>query len=490
MMNTKIPRRAFLLSALPLSTLWAGRKVVIDERKELPWPVATYVESPVDDIISEDAALLKAYVVPVTLDQPVVMEIDYIADQSGAGKEVPADIGQSVRSVFERIGEPFLTFRTWTSIASSAHGSVLLAPRGPDHPKPPEPSYRVVGVVAGYKETLVRNKNNKFALTFGGGHTSTDIQAQLDKIRAITTLSISLTLERPDTVAVPGTTVDYEIDIAKDERSRDIGLYVGGSGMGLGSKLTVTQSTADMIREAVAMAVIHMMGVAFQVPYYRCSKSFMPNPKLDKTVRTTFAGLADEQIEDCIRRFLFLSGKKVNPSGPMTAADRIVIRQGMSSRGFAEDYEGRIRMAMDLWSGLDYHKAGDIVDDLLVARQRQINQAATERTKETRPQSPAAPDSPSGGADPVAADFGWPPYARFVVLDLSGIADTALRNAVIEVAKTAEGCFEVRAHKNPALIGLRLSSSAVEIEKALKRSRLRIRYGWSTPNRLAVLPAQ
>src|SRR5260370_35603976 len=89
-MTTKIPRRTFLLSAFPLSTVWAGRKAVTDERKEIPWPVATYAESPVDAIISEDAAMLKAYVVPVTIDRPIVMKMDTIADQSGAGKEVPA----------------------------------------------------------------------------------------------------------------------------------------------------------------------------------------------------------------------------------------------------------------------------------------------------------------------------------------------------------------------------------------------------------------
>ena len=488
-MTTHMTRRA-LLFTLPLAgSAVAARKPTPDARKEFPIPVAIYAQGPSDDVLSDYATMLKAYVVPVTLDHPVVFEIDYIANQSGVDKDVPADLSSWVRSVLERIGDPFETYRTWPSIAGSAHGNVLLGPHGPDRPKPPVPSFRVVGVLSGFKETLVNNKNHKLDIAFGGGDTSTNIQAALDRTRTVTTLSVSLTLERPDTVAVRGTTVDYEIDIAKDEKNRSIGLYVGGSGIGVGAKLTASQNTSDMMREAVAMAVIHMTAAAFQVPYYRCSPSFSKNERLDKSVNRAFATLGDGQLEDSIRRYLFLAGKDVNPGGPVSAAERAVIRAEMTRRSLADNHEGRVEMAMQLWRTLDYHKAAERVDDLLVARQRQMNGAAA-RNAGNRGQQQPPPPPPPADAGLTAAEFGWPAYVRFVALDLSNIPDAAARNAVIRTAAACEGCYEVRPHRNPALFGLRLSSSPAEVDKALKRSGLAIRYSWAGPNRLVVAPAQ
>jgi hypothetical protein len=476
------------------------KKAPADPRKSLPAPVAVYSRGPADDVILNYSAMLTAYIVSVTLDQPIIVEIGYIANQSGVDKEVPADLSQSVRSVLDRIGAPFETFRTWPSIVGTPYGNIVAGGKqsmGGRQPtaqdEPPTPNFRINGVITEFKETIADNRNHKLDATFGGGHTSVDIQAELQKIRTVTTLSVSLTLERRNGTAVRGGTVDYKIDIAKDEKNRSIGLFVGGSGIGVGRKLTASQDTADLIREALSMAIVHMTAMALQVPYDRCSPSFDHNEFLDKSVRAAFAGLGDGALEENIRRYLFLGAARVNGSGPITASDRDEIAAELKRRGISNDYAGRVGLVTALWRELDYKNAALKVGGMLVARQRGVALAAERDAAKnlTQPQpAPVGPVSAQTTPGPSAAEYGWQPFVHFVTLDFSGIADAAVRNVVVRAASACEGCVEIRNHKNPAFVGLRVFSSAGEVEKALRRARLNVRWNWvDSQQRLIVLPA-
>src|SRR6059058_3338667 len=67
------------------------------------------VKRPMDQRLQDFGRMVRAY---TGLSGNVIVEIDYIANDSGISKELPSEVGYYAVSAFSRIGEPFRTTKT------------------------------------------------------------------------------------------------------------------------------------------------------------------------------------------------------------------------------------------------------------------------------------------------------------------------------------------------------------------------------------------
>ena len=474
----------FLCALVVLTSGCVSNKAIqsaLAKPAQLPVPVAPIRST--DAILVEFGAMLGPYVTAATGERPIPIEIDFIGNESGIDKELPTDLSQYARNVIEKIGGPFETYRTWPAIVASPRPAGSTALHFPnDRPKPPEPAYRVVGSLLRASERAVVGRDNRGDGMFGGGHTQTDLQLSGDQRRTITSLTLALTLEGPSGVAVRGASAEYRIEVEKNELNRSISIYVGGSGIGGGKKLTVTQDTGDALYNATAVAVMHLLGNALMVPYYRCGSLFPVDDALDNRVMNSLNRLTQSELERNVKRYLFADGYTMDMRGPdLTEEDRAVAVLEMRRRSLEfSDRGALVEFTMQLWKNLDYTNAAKRVADrisLSAQQQRErIEQAAREQA--------ALVVSP--------AEFGWPVSVRLVVVDLSRVKEGGAQDKIIAAVRTCAGCDEIRAHPTKMLLGIRLSSSPMEIQHALRASGLPLVYVWNnnaTP-RLILAPAK
>src|SRR5579872_5600386 len=271
-------------------------QTAITKSAVLPAPVA--VQRPLDATLADFGAMLGAYVTAATGERPIRIEIDFIGNESGIDKELPTDLGQYGRNVIEKIGAPFETYRTLPAFLSMPRpaGSSLALVLG-DRPKPPEPSYRLVGSLLRASERAVVGRDNRADGLVGGGHSQADLQITGDHRRTITSITLALTLESPNGVAVRGATAEYRIDVERSELNRSVSIYVAGSGIGGGKKVTLTQDSADALYDATAACIVHLLGNALLVPYYRSSPVFGVDEALVGRVQDAFNRLTRAELE-------------------------------------------------------------------------------------------------------------------------------------------------------------------------------------------------
>jgi len=432
-----------------------------------------------DPALADFGAMLAAYVTAADGDQSIIIEVDYVANDSG-NKDLPMDLSHYVRLALVRIGKPLEAYRKWPSILLATGPAAYTLPLLPDdRPKPPQPTFRLVGSLLRASERLAKGRDASGYALLGGGHTQTDAQAKSSRTRTLTDITVLLTLEYPNGVAVPGAAAEYRIYVERSESDSSFSVFVGGTGIGGGTKATVTQDAGAGIYEAVAMSVMHLLGNALLVPYDRCSPLFVRDQALDERARDAFSGLTRSGLEQNIKRYLFVQGYPLDKHGPdLTAEDRAIVTHEVHLRSLVFDSrEDMVRFAMELWRTLDYHKGAQTVHERIII----TRQAAVESIEQ------AAKRQRELAVGPL--EFGWSPLLSIVVLDLSHIQDSHTRDRILAIVRPH--CDEMRLHPTKMLVGLRISVRPFEIQQALRASRLRLGYAWfdaPTP-RLVVVPA-
>jgi hypothetical protein len=425
------------------------------------------VHRPIDEDLKKFEDMVRAYT--AVEERDITIEIDLVPPE-GLDEELPTDVGNYARQAIEDMGKPFTTFRTLPPVAllRAPAGSIIPLVQN-DRPKPPAPSFRLVGIVRRATDIVELDRNARVDVLAGEGHHSTDAQAQREHREKVTSLTLEFTLERPDGLAVRGATAAYRVRVERSERNRAVSVYVAGSGFGGGSRLTVTQEFGDALYDAVAASVMHLLGNALLVPYYRCNATF-PFPvdrALDERVRDALNRLTRAQLERNLKRFLYLAGFAMDLSGPdLTIADRAVVVLEMQRRSLEFlDRRALVELAFDLWKNLDYPQAAQRIDARLADTYRDLAEAAQREAE----------------AVVGPAEFGWPAEVRMVVLDLSRVPQAEAQEKIPAVVRACVGCDEIRLHTNKPLIGVRMSSLPSELQRALRQSRLPLEYVWTDP---------
>src|SRR5437588_4560686 len=160
--------------------------------------------------------MVMAYV--MTQEGNVVIEVDFIPNESGIDKEMPSDLGFYVRNAVEKIGTPFLTFRTLpNSTLLKTPAGITLPQVQRDQTKAPQAAYKIVGSLQRASERVQYGNDARADGLFGGGRSQTDAQVTGEHQRTGTTLTLALNVEKPDGLAVPGGTAVYRIAVERTE---------------------------------------------------------------------------------------------------------------------------------------------------------------------------------------------------------------------------------------------------------------------------------
>jgi hypothetical protein len=430
---------------------------------------------PIDADLERFGTMLRAY---RTEDTDLVLAVDFMPNDSGIDKELPADIGSYARSALEHIDRPVVTYRAWPALIGlkgpAANSIFLTSPP----PKLPAAAFKLVGELKRASEQVTVAKNGRGDTKFGGGHTASDVGVTRDDTRTITSVTLSFTLETPDLLAVRGTTVTYRIDVEHRERNQSFTVYVGGSGVGTGKRLTQTQDLGDALYDATASGVMSALGSALLIPYYRCSDVLEPDQALNRRVREAMNRMTRAELEQNIKKNLFVDGHdEMDMTSPgLSQNDRDVVEHEMNRRSldFA-DHDGLIEMAFQLWQGLDYVKGSARVDDRLaktyVARKEQMEAA------KLSPPSPPPPTQPWGNSP---KDFGWDDSVSMTVLDLSRVKEIIARDKILAAAVKCVGFQEIKTNSDRTVAGIRMSpQEPSEIQRVLRQNGFALDYIWS-----------
>jgi hypothetical protein len=484
--------RTFLCLALLASILLLAGcgavKTRITNIQPAPMPASTpvFVRPKLDDALASFAQMVQAY---LPQDRDLIVEVDFMGNNSGLEKELPADIGPYFVQVINRIGPPFRTFRTWESFP--ARGPAVLPPR--EQSKLPTPTYKLVGTLAGASEIGVRAGQRNIAIA----PPKSDIGHEKDFRETITDLTVECALEGPDHLVVPGATATYRIRIRRNEQGKSFSIYVAGSGVGVDNKLSETQDARDALYDVAAASAVHLLGRALLVPFYRSGSMFGNDSNLNDHVRNLLNQLAREQVEQNIKRLLFIDGDygmSNSGAGGLSDADRAVIILKMHERSL--DFSNRADLAQYaylLWANLNFVGG---------AERLRLLRAAQARDEAERALAAARNPPPEPGKSP--AEFGWPSDTPIIVLDLS-MVPIGMRQSIFAALRPCTRCKEMKSlDPDRTITGIRIVPSSdprqlkahlipapapEQIQHALRVSPLSLELIWTKPNqRLIVRP--
>lgn len=440
--------------------------VQIRDAKVLSEPAL--VRRPVDPVLENFGKMVRAYMAALE-ERTIAIEIDCLPNDTGIDKELPSEVGQFVRNAVEKIGKPFVTIRScpsWALLKTPAATTVGLLQQ--DRPKPPPADFKIVGSLQRASECLVEGGDNRIDVMAGNGSGQLNASATKERRRTVTCLTLTLNLEGRNGQVVKGAAAVYKMTVDKTELNRSISIYVGGSGIGGGRKVTLTQDVGDAISDAVAAAVIHVLGNALLVPFYRCDELFFPDRTLDERAREAFSRLTRAELEQNVNRYLLIDGYQTSwPNPNLTDGDRAIAVLEMRRRSLEfANREALVEFAFQLWKEIGYIKAAARVDDLVTLNVQGTRQLVeNEAVREARE-----------GISP--AKFGWPLTARIVVLDMTNVKTIDVRKKIVAVARACKGCDEIVADATATMVGIRVSSDPSEVQYALRRSGLKLQYVW------------
>ena len=467
---------AAFIAATPACAGDKALEKALQQTPPLPRPVE--VRRPVDDAIARFGQIALAYGIPMGYG-PITIEVDYLGNISMNDK-YPNDIGQYARDVLAK-ARVFRTFRTLPESAASKGSSGIVLPQLlRDRGTPPKPDFRLVGVIEGAEQVVVKGGNGRLDGQGGGGWTSTNGGANFDRGRTLTAITIALTLETLDSRDVEGASARYQISVEQTDSNRGVELYMGGNGFGLGSRLRITQNSSDAIYDLMAMSLIQILGTALRIPYDRCDAQFRRDAALEGRVRQDFGGLTDLELEDEIRRFMLVEGFKIGRQpGPLQSTDQAMLMLEMQHRGLRVDRAGMLEMAMQFWRGINYLDGANRVAEIHVEnnlRARQYREQEATQQAELR-------------LDP--REFGFPPGAHIKVVDLSRIGRPDLLQQISTTLQRCSVCGEMRWHPQKALIGINTAMKESELQYLINSTGLPLEFVWSHVElpRLLVVPS-
>jgi hypothetical protein len=174
-------------------------------------------------------------------------------------------------------------------------------------------------------------------------------------------------------VSIPGASATYRIDVVQLQRERTFSVYVAGSGVSLDSTVTITQHLDDAIYDATAASIIHLLGNALMVPYYRCSSVFQLDEELDKRVHDNLRRLTRQDLEHNIKVWMLVDGYPVAASDlrGLTDHDRAIMEVEMYHQSLDfNDPNVLVDFGFALWKDLDYLNGAKRVEADLAALAR------------------------------------------------------------------------------------------------------------------------
>jgi hypothetical protein len=457
---------------------WAGDKVL--EKALLGTPplrVPIEVRRPVDDVLRQFGLMEAAYRLPMG-NSEITIAINPLGNISGNDK-FPYDVSRYASDVFSKMR----VFRTFTSLPDGAalrdNSGVALSQLLNARETPPQPSFRLVGGIVNAEPVVVRETGGRLDAQFGGKHAMTNGGATGKRGGMLTALTISLSLQHPNSVEVEGASVRYRIIIEETDDSKGVQAAFLGNGFGFSASRKITQDSSFAIYDAMALALIHIMGNALRIPYFQCDNRLGYDTALENQVSQDFSKLTELELEDKLQRFMIVDGFNIGRQPvPLKPADRRVLNDELTKRALTADRRGMVRLAMQFWLSMRYldgaNRMAEInVNNILAKRQRE--------EQETVQRAPLPVDP---------REFGFAPGTNIVVIDLSRVGRPDVLKQISSVIRSCWSCGEVRWHPQKPLVGIHTTMKEAQIQYLISSTRVPFEYVWShvqTP-RLLIVP--
>jgi len=415
-------------------------------------PPPVRVERPITQSLASFGKLIRVY---TGFTDPMIVEVDFIANDSGLSEELPSDLGYYAVKAVSSIGEPFHTTRAYTTIAIHGTGAAY----GLGEKSQVEPVIKLKGLLlrASSRVETEGGVSAKLGVAIGhgggtiraardsGGNNKLGVGGTVSGANKLTGLRVGFFLTTPEGITIPGPTAEYEVLSRTEEGEYDVSISFGDSELGGGKTVKVSHDAGNAISDATAACVMQLLGHWLMVPYYRCDPSMKDDENLKERLYSTLSKQPQPRIELMLKGFMQNLGMEMDDGATVTDHDRRLLATAMSSALQLEmTRENLVKYYIHLWETADFEAAAVHVDQnqAALARaetewlQRQVAAAQMEAVQEAaqaEAEAVAAAEETELVAQAAAGvlaspeDFGWPAGTTFVVVDSATIPDHAQR---------------------------------------------------------------
>lgn len=205
--------------------------------------------------------LLDVYYPP--LNEPIYYYVKPIHDATNlsATGEIPADIGDLVRSAFGDIHDKIrvLDHITGEDVQQTAlaAGNATVA------------TYIIGGSISQYDRALESTSSSPSVMgSFGRGHGAVDFNGSMKDSKGKSHIGVTLRLLDSKGVSLPGR-FGGEMDLWHGQEGFDIGFAIVGIGFGYACESTAVQGRHQALRLISDLSVVQIVGRSLALPYWR-----------------------------------------------------------------------------------------------------------------------------------------------------------------------------------------------------------------------------
>lgn len=364
-----------------------------------------------DNTVRQFGTLLRAY--PRAIQKPTLIEVSPIENISGVTDGLPTDLAPILRGTLARIGLPVEVMEFDHKQIYIDYEMKKVDPRhGPTMiRRQPEISVRGniteaetrVRMAKGFQlDLLIPVGDDKEVITTHPGGSVTTVQrdeevdsgGSKEKEIEITTLAVDLQLwDYPTMTAIDRLAESYSIHVVRVDASWAFGIFFEGSGFGIRSRTVGIQSKSRALRMASELALVHLLGRYFRVPWWRVVPDMQTDTELVRWYREAleFDSLAASEL----KLLLYAHGYKANLGvTELTQPEIDLSLQLKRGLGMDPNAKNDFEFITRLWSSAPYDQQAE-------RRMSSLRRAWQKKILEARKNPPADPSQvPAPSGDP------------------------------------------------------------------------------------------
>ncbi len=276
----------FALTVAPLLSACATTPtpgaVILEQDESMAPPAQNFTRF--GGAVAQFGTMLRAY--PRALTDPVSIEVPPILNTSGVTDGLPTDLAPVLRTILAKIGRPIevvdrtqvLTDLRLMEMGQLDHQTLMRRPLLSVRGSITEGETRLRKGWGVQMDALIPVKSGNETITNrpGGSVTAAQRDEELDlgfgtdRDIELTTLAIDLQIyDNYRMTAIDRLAESYRVNVARSDKSYAFGIFFEGSGLGFRSRVVGIQSKSRALRMASELAIIHLLGRYFRVPWWR-----------------------------------------------------------------------------------------------------------------------------------------------------------------------------------------------------------------------------
>ena len=439
-------------------------------------PPPRRIERPMEQQLRDFGRMVLAY---TGQSAPLIVEVDFIANDSGNSKELPGDLGYYAETAFSLMGGPFRTTRTYPTITMVGPLAATGYHAG-NPPVLPAPSIKLKGQLLRASERVIkaREARGDGQGSISGGLVNGGITA--DDRTTLTGLRVGFMLTTPDGISLPGPTATYEVLARKEEQNFSFGVYFDGSGAGIGSRVQFANDAGDAISDATAACMMRLVGHWLMLPYDRIDPTMTPDPVLRKRLMEKLSAMPRGELESRVKVMLFGSGAAMDMTqASFSDADRTLVGERMATMQLdVAATNDLVKFFLSLWESMDYRTAADRIEQQIAENTRTIADKQAEMARASQEQTRVESELPAQAAGPdtqatTRPSFEFSASEPFIIVNLAAVTDQTTRERLLNEVRSVQGFDDIRQEQSrPGIYGIRCAGRPEDLHRRLRQADL------------------